>query len=239
MDTVKIPAGIKMIAHRGVSGIECENTCPAFLFAATRSYYGIETDVHLTRDGKYIICHDDNISRVAGGVDMVIEENDYETLRRVPLVSPRLGERRCDLLLPSLAEYIAICKKYEKRAILEIKNTFDLPATAGMLAVIREAGYEENVTFISFSRDSLVHLRALYPQADAQFLTCDATPDTLAFLDENGFDLDIRFSSLTPEFAEAVHAHGHKINVWTVDTPADAEVMRLLGVDFITSNILE
>ena len=41
MDTVKIKAkGVKMIAHRGLSGIERENTYPAFVAAANRSYYG-------------------------------------------------------------------------------------------------------------------------------------------------------------------------------------------------------
>ena len=33
-----------MIAHRGVSGLELENTCAAFVAAGNRSYFGIETD---------------------------------------------------------------------------------------------------------------------------------------------------------------------------------------------------
>ena len=44
----------KMIAHRGLSGMETENTSAAFEAACECSYYGIETDVHVTKDGKYI-----------------------------------------------------------------------------------------------------------------------------------------------------------------------------------------
>ena len=40
---------VKMIAHRGVSGLERENTCPAFVAAGVKSYYGIETDVHVKK----------------------------------------------------------------------------------------------------------------------------------------------------------------------------------------------
>ena len=72
-DTVKLGAGVRMIAHRGVSGLERENTNAAFVAASNRSYFGIETDVHVTRDGKFIIHHDDNIKRMTG-VDAVIEE---------------------------------------------------------------------------------------------------------------------------------------------------------------------
>ena len=64
--TVKVNKLItKMIAHRGLSGIERENTNPAFIAAGNRSYYGIETDVHVTADGKFIICHDNDLKRIA------------------------------------------------------------------------------------------------------------------------------------------------------------------------------
>ena len=36
-----------------------------------------------------------------------------------------------------------------------------------------------------------------------------------------------------------MHANGRIVNVWTVDTLEDAERMRDMGVDVITSNIIE
>ena len=58
MDTVKInKRNTQLVAHRGLSGIETENTNAAFVAAGNRSYYGIETDVHRTADGKFIIYH--------------------------------------------------------------------------------------------------------------------------------------------------------------------------------------
>ena len=111
----------RMIAHRGVSGLERENTCAAFVAAGNRSYFGIETDVHLTADGQYVIIHDDTTTRVAG-VELTVEETDMATLRKLRLTDVATGLPREDLCLPTLEEYISICKKYDKVAVLELKN---------------------------------------------------------------------------------------------------------------------
>ena len=85
MDTIKIDRGnVRMIAHRGVSGLELENTCAAFVAAGNRSYYGIETDIHQTADGKFIIIHDDETGRVATE-NISVEGSDFETLRSLQL----------------------------------------------------------------------------------------------------------------------------------------------------------
>ena len=68
MDTEKYRAlKTKTIAHRGLSAIECENTNAAFIAAGNRSYFGIETDVHVTADKRFVIIHDDTMKRVSGG----------------------------------------------------------------------------------------------------------------------------------------------------------------------------
>ena len=114
MNTVKIQdkRGVQMIAHRGVSGLERENTCPAFVAAGVKSYYGIESDVHVTKDGKYIVFHDDNLERLTG-LSLVIEETDFDTLRAIRMKDTDGVTERADLFLPTLEEYISICKKYD------------------------------------------------------------------------------------------------------------------------------
>ena len=67
---------VKMIAHRGMSGIETENTSSAFVAAGNRSYYGIECDIHVTADGEFVIIHDDDTGRVAKK-DVNIEKSTF------------------------------------------------------------------------------------------------------------------------------------------------------------------
>ena len=86
MDTIKINKGnALMVAHRGVSKLEKENSMPAFVAAGNRSYFGVETDVHRTADGKYVVIHDGNTGRVAP-LDIEIEKSTYDTIRGVMVI---------------------------------------------------------------------------------------------------------------------------------------------------------
>lgn len=239
MNTIKIDRkNCLMVAHRGVSGLEKENTCPAFVAAGVKSYYGIETDVHVTADEKYIICHDDDLKRVAG-VDMSVEKSTFDALRAVKLPDTDGKTYRSDLILPSLEDYIAICRKYDKVAVLELKNRMKRECIAGIISVIKDMGWLDKTTFISFSKENMIDLRGLCADASAQFLTGEATDETLGFMKEYRLDADFLGSVLTKEYVERLHAAGIKVNCWTIDRPEDAEALIDMGVDFITTNILE
>ena len=179
MDTIHLQNKGKtlMVAHRGCSGLEKENTMPAFVAAGNRSYYGIETDVHKTADGKYICFHDDTTKRVAID-DMVVEETSYDTLRALPLTDKEGKRGRIDLRMPSLEEYINVCKYYDKYAVLELKNAFEEEDIYEICAIIDSLGHLEKTIFISFSYENLVYLRKKYPTQAAQFLI-STFPDDL------------------------------------------------------------
>ena len=137
MDTIKIESGnIKMVAHRGLSGIEPENTCAAFVAAGNRDYFGIETDVHRTADGAYVVIHDDHTGRVAFE-DISVEGSSLEQLQAIAL-KDKDGKQRSDLKIPTLDEYLKICAKYEKVPVLELKNAFPKEDVANILAIVKK-----------------------------------------------------------------------------------------------------
>ncbi len=243
MNTIKLDktgVNVRMVAHRGVSGLETENTCAAFVAAGSRSYWGVETDVHVAADGKFVIIHDDNTARVALE-EHIVEETPSEVLFGLQLIDRDGGQKtRRDLKLPTLREYIRICRKYEKVCVLELKNPMEPAAIAGIVEEIADEGWLENMVFISFAHENMVELRRLLPEAKLQFLTSDTADEALLQkLLPWGLDLDIRYKSLTREGLDLMHANGIEVNCWTVDDPADAERLAAWGVDYITSNILE
>ena len=242
MNTIKINCEKKtlMVAHRGCSGLERENTAASFIAAGNRSYWGIESDVHKTVDGKYVIIHDDTTGRVAID-DMVVENSTYETLRRLTLRNKYSHVKdRADLMIPSLQEYIAICQYYEKEAVLELKNTFEEQDIYEICDIIGELGYLEHTTFISFDYNNLVYLRRKLPTQSAQFLIGKTLPENwLEMLTSQNLDLDIYRKTITKELVDTCHANGITVNCWTVDVPEDADALIAMGVDQITTNILE
>lgn len=238
-DTVKIKKGkTLMIAHRGLSWLECENTCAAFIAAGNRSYFGIETDVHVTYDGKFVIIHDDDLYRVSG-VERNVESLPFSDVENVLLYDLEKGVYRRDLVLPTLEEYIRICRRYEKVAVLELKNRIEPKYIAKMVKEIGKAGWLENTVFISFNFDNLVDIRKILPMQNVQFLISkwrDELPDLLS---EHGFDLDINYSQLTKERVKILHKKGIKVNAWTVNEKTNGELIASWGIDYITTNILE
>jgi len=229
---------VKVIAHRGLSGIEPENTASAFVAAGNRSYYGIETDIRYTLSGEFAVNHDGNLKRIAGE-DLVIEESTYGELSSVLLFDKDGKKDRQDLRICTLENYLKICKRYEKHAVLELKNDFTEEQIARIAEIVNEYGYLGNITFISFIYDNLLKIRAILPGQSVQFLFSDPTDETVEKVIAAKIDVDVRATSLTPELVERFHAGGLTVNCWTVDDPEFAERLVEMGVDQITSNILE
>ena len=226
------------VAHRGLSFIERENTMPAFIAAGNRPYYGIETDIHITSDGKFVCCHDHNTARVAGGDTLVIEETSFDTLRSLMLTDIDGAKGRCDIRIPTLAEYITVCRDYEKQAILELKGTYSTEKLTEVIEIINGLGYLDGVTFIAFDYENLVRLRQLLPTQSAQFLISKWEDDLLDRLKAQNLDLDIHYAALTAENIALLHENGIVVNCWTVDDPEKAALLVSWGVDQITSNKL-
>lgn len=240
MNTIKLDSGrVKMIAHRGLSGLERENTCAAFVAAGNREkYFGIETDVHRTGDGRFVVFHDDDTARV--GLDrLAVEESTFQTLRAVQLTDLDGTRSRGDLVIPTLEEYIGICKRYGKVCICELKNEFTPEDVYRIVEIYQRLDYLDRVVFISFKLNNLIALRERYPDIPAQFLLKEFGEDTLDILRTYRLDLDIHHTGLTAQAVEQVHSIGGEVNCWTVNTLEEARAAIDLGVDYITTNILE
>lgn len=245
MNTIKIEGEkIPIIAHRGLSGLERENTCAAFVAAGNRSYFGVETDIHVTKDGEFVVIHDETTERVSdGAVNINVEESSVSEIREVVLPDIDGSYNRRDIRIPFLADYINICKKYEKVCVLELKGAFGETNISRLVGEIEKLGYLENMIFISFSAENCITLRKLLPDASVQLLVSKRFGDDpdgfikLAY--DNKLDLDLYYGVLTRELVEKIHSLGMKLNCWTCDDKARAEELIAMGVDYITTNILE
>lgn len=238
MDTIKFnKKNSKVIAHRGLSGIELENSIAAFVAAGNRGYFGIETDVHVTKDGKLVVFHDDTTKRV-GDIDIVVEESTYEELKKVKL-GENNGNLRRDLIIPVLLDYIRICKKYKKVAVLELKNRIELKHIIQIIDTIKKEKYLEKTIFISFNYDNLVDVKTLIPKQEVQFLVKAWDKVYLDMLLKYNMGLDIHYKNLDKKLIDTLKEKGIKVNCWTCDDKKYGEKLASLGVDYITSNILE
>jgi len=99
------------VAHRGFSSVRPENTHSAFYAAAEAGFDGYEFDLHTTKDGKWVICHDGTLDRTTSSTGAVGDRTQAQ------LMALRLREGNggadvalTDQHLPSLEQVIALCK---------------------------------------------------------------------------------------------------------------------------------
>ena len=160
-------------------------------------------------------------------------------LQNVVLFDKVGTKNREDLRPCTLENYISICKKYDKHCVLELKSDFTDEETARFVDIIKNYGYLENTTFISFNYQNLLKVRSILPEQSAQFLFCEFTEGTIEKLIADKIDVDVYFGALNKQTVDILHDAGLKVNCWTVDKKEDAERLAEWGVDYITSNILE
>lgn len=94
---IPVPAGFRIIAHRGASAYAPENTAAAFRIAHEMAVDEVETDAQLSADGEVVLCHDPTLARYGHGPTLV-EETAWPELAALDMgawFSPHLygGER--------------------------------------------------------------------------------------------------------------------------------------------------
>ena len=142
-------------------------------------------------------------------------------------------------VVPSLKEYFDVCRHYGKRSVLELKVEYTDEQLKEIIQIAKDAGQFENVIFISFYPDNMIRLRKILPDHPMQLLAGPIDTEIIDICDKNSLALDVSYPSLNEENVAELKRRGIKINCWTVNDRADAEKLVALGVDFITTNILE
>ena len=223
------------IAHRGRHDKYFENTLNAFKTAARGDYFGIETDIHLTKDNYWVVHHDPDF--LSDGKKYVIAEMTKDELLKLHLDNDQNDE---EAYIPTFEEYLAVCKANGKRPIIEIKpKNPKAKYLKKLVRYIDDYMGIDNVHFIAFYPWPLIKLRNRYhKKVHLQMLLEEGHYKTLyKWALFYKMDIDIEEKLLTKELLDIFHKKNLKVNCWTVD---DEEMLRKLedmGVDYITTNV--
>jgi len=239
MNTVKIDKYFRgMIAHRGLSGIETENTINAFIAAANRSYYGIECDVQASKDGKLIITHDDTLLRL-GLLNIHIPSYTYEEIRKFTLIDRKTGNLSDKIVIPLFSDYLSICQTYQKHAVVELKEGLSQTNIDDVIGMIHKEYNPADVSVISFNDKYLSYIKKNHPEINLFYLTNKMSEKVYDLCEKNQFNLDILASEISDAEIKRFHLLGLKVTVYTVNDKDQAEKLIKMGVDYITTDILE
>ncbi|KAI0202024.1 PLC-like phosphodiesterase [Astrocystis sublimbata] len=109
------------IGHRGFKAAAPENTMAAFKAAAEAGVDAIETDLHLTRDGVVVLCHDETLLRCYGNKAKVRDLDWSEISQLRTLLEPHEPMPR----LVDLLEYLGQPGLEDVGLLLDVKTHDD------------------------------------------------------------------------------------------------------------------
>lgn len=223
------------LGHRGYSERYPENTMIAFKKAIEGNFDGIETDVHLTKDNKLVLIHDEKINRTSNGKGY-IKDYTYDELCNYNF---NYHFKDVNARIPLLEELLDYCSEKDVILNLEIKTdkihynnieqmTYDL---------VRQKGLLNKVIFSSFYLESLLKLREI-----------DNTL-YLGYLFEDNYEINkeivlkYRFNAAHPKYVflnekeiNDYHSNGIDVNTWTVNNDEIKDFLFEEGVKIIITN---
>ncbi|MDC7223345.1 MAG: glycerophosphodiester phosphodiesterase [Spirochaetales bacterium] len=227
----------RIIAHRGASGYAPENTMAAFEKAAEQGAHGIETDVHLTKDGKLVLTHDPLLGRTIPA-EGALKDYTLEELRRFDCgswYSPEFAGEK----VPLLADLMALVKEKDMTLNIEIKA--GSPYYPGLEEALAEElgrwNEDDRLIVSSFNHYSLLLMEKLRPSLARGFLTGSFLIDSWEYVKKHrGQALHPHFHCVTPDMVKSCHKEGIAVNPYTVNDQADGQKLILAGVDNLITN---
>ena len=151
-------------AHRGYLDKYVENTTTAFIEAAKAGAMAIETDVRLTSDGQLVCFHDASVAKMTDGTGKIADMT-YEQVEALNYDRGN-GLTVSSLKIPTLKEYLLICKQYNIRCMLDIKG-YNLEESAQeayaekIYALIHQLGMENRVYISLHSQHMMEYMHSL------------------------------------------------------------------------------
>lgn len=239
--TISVSAQPLLVGHRGsIWGLE--NSSEAFINGAKKGYHYLETDVKVTKDGKHVCCHNDDLTTWGG--TLTIASSTLEQLQAETLTQTRSGVTYTGHLC-SLEEYLDICKEHNVKPLIELKwatgiNSNDCSGIPALIKVIEDKGFRSTCIILTSMKPCLEYIRTNYSDIELQLL-CYSSSFESSFDWCKTWEIDIDSaigSEISQDLVNKYHDAGLKVNVWTVNDNTHYSIYGGYGCDFITTDYL-
>lgn len=212
---------VGVIAHRGASEAEPENTVRAIEAAVELGVTGVEIDVRKNADGEPVVIHDATVDRTTDGSGPVADH----TVEDLRALDAGKGEP-----VPTLDEALAALGP-GTLAVIELK---ELGTGGAVLAALAEHDALDRARVISFTPGAVAPLAGAVTTGYVSLEASAATVDRAAGLGASLVGVD--HANATREFVRTTRDRGFAVNLWTPDTDTDLRAAIATGADLVTTN---
>ena len=230
---IMYPTRAQVTAHRGDSKHAPENTMSAFELAVENQADIIELDVRQTKDGRYIIMHDEKLKRTIG-VNHKVGEVDYEYIEGLD-AGIKFSEEYKGEKIPTLEEVLIFAKDNDVFLNIELKPAkTDTNYTQGIVDLLAEYDMLDQCVVASADYDAIKEVKAINSDITTVYIMNMAVG---SFADMEDVDIfSIKHTFITANMVRDIHKSGKEIYAWTVNSEADIKNLLLLDVDSIITD---
>ncbi|MFD9859084.1 glycerophosphodiester phosphodiesterase [Streptomyces alboflavus] len=213
------------IGHRGVMGVEPENTLRSFVAAQAAGLDIIELDLHLSKDGALVVMHDADVGRTTDGRGAIADK----TLAELRDLDAGKGER-----IPVFEEVLDAVKAPLQA---EIK---DVAAARALADVMHARDLTSRVEVLSFHDEAIAEIARLVPGVRTALVASRYGTDVVERATAVGAtSLVLNIRRLTLEIVEHARKADLRIIGWVVNTQDDLRLVRALQLDGATTDYPE
>lgn len=225
-----------VFAHRGSSLEAPENTMSAFQLAAEQQCDVIELDIHLTRDGQVIVCHDETMGRTTDQSG-VIGELTLAEIKQADAGS-WFDSRYRGEQIPLLKE---VLEQIPARIGLniELKQSYNGRIVEPLIKLLREYGRLDDVLFSSYDHKLLYEIKQKAPECRISLVYDGKLLNPLRLIEDFGLDVfsvSLHACMVDAEDVIAIRKSGRHVIVWTVNEAAIMKQMLAYGVSGIITD---
>ena len=244
--------GVTFIGHAGCY-YGLMNSEEAFLYAVqVLKYQALECDLKQTKDGVFVLSHDDTFGgyTIASTNYSELKDVTYTAGRKagIPASNGTVTNSPYTTKICTLERYLEICKEYNAKAVIEVKysngiNNNDQSRMQALMDEIERCGMRENTILLGSQYNCLIWTRTHgYEDIECQYLVNSCESDTVLQRCKD-YDLDISINvtgdniSNSDVWLAKYHEAGLKISTYTYTQYVDYDVVQLWidkGVDYVT-----
>ncbi|MDF3147149.1 MULTISPECIES: glycerophosphodiester phosphodiesterase family protein [unclassified Streptomyces] len=213
------------IGHRGVMGVEPENTLRSFVAAQQAGLDAIELDLHLSKDGALVVMHDTDVDRTTDGTGPIADK----TLAELRALDAGRGER-----VPVFEEVLDAVKSPLQA---EIK---DVAAARALAEVMTGRDLLSRVEVSSFHDDAVAEIARLVPGVRTALIASRYGTDIVdRAVAVGAATVCLNVRRLTLEVVEHARKANLRIIGWVVNTQDHLRLVRALQLDGATTDYPE
>ncbi|MEU6009470.1 glycerophosphodiester phosphodiesterase family protein [Streptomyces sp. NPDC047453] len=213
------------IGHRGVMGVEPENTLRSFVAAQQAGLDVIELDLHLSKDGALVVMHDDKVDRTTDGSGAIADK----TLAELRSLDAGRGER-----IPVFEEVLDAV-----RAPLQAEIK-DVAAARALAEILHERDLVSRVEVSSFHDEAIAEVAQLVPGVRTALVASRYGSEVVERATAAGAaTVCLNIRRLTLEIVEHARKADLRIIGWVVNTLDHLRLVRALELDGATTDYPE